>query len=412
MAAVTGSRYNSAVRVFPLLLAAVCLPALAAGQTTSGAAPADRAQLPHWLQDTFVDVHVGGVSYPFSRLQLETGSTVSSIRRPAPIVRVTLNGRHLSERVSLQLSYMRPVQYVRYDDLNGTTRDRTVWMHYAMLTLKALLPVGRRLSLYGEAGPALATRSGFNLDGEPVVRDMMAATAVLGVGLDLQLTPRWAVTAGATYLPGKRSVRQPRTVVASAGVRYSLRALTDERVRQVRDAGRMFPRTLAHVELTGGTGYSVNNFFSRKVPVFWGGNVKVDQGLAAHVERSVFHTRSVFSLGFGASLGAWKTRRDDQRFATLSVYPVLRFTVVRTRPFDLYLTYSMAGPTFISRVAMDGHQTGPRFTFQDFMGLGAFLGRDRRTHIGIKINHYSNGNLFPSNAGVKIPLTLVVGRTF
>jgi hypothetical protein len=29
--------------------------------------------------------------------------------------------------------------------------------------------------------------------------------------------------------------------------------------------------------------------------------------------------------------------------------------------------------------------------------------------VGVKINHYSNGNIFTQNAGVKIPLTFSVG---
>ena len=30
----------------------------------------------------------------------------------------------------------------------------------------------------------------------------------------------------------------------------------------------------------------------------------------------------------------------------------------------------------------------------------------------IRISHYSNGNLFPRNAGVTVPITVIVGRSF
>jgi hypothetical protein len=79
---------------------------------------------------------------------------------------------------------------------------------------------------------------------------------------------------------------------------------------------------------------------------------------------------------------------------------------------DVYFAYSLAGPTYISRTVLDGMDTGRHFTFQDFMGVGVFAGRRRHVTLGVKINHYSNGNVFTQNAGVKIPLTLSVGCTF
>ena len=77
-----------------------------------------------------------------------------------------------------------------------------------------------------------------------------------------------------------------------------------------------------------------------------------------------------------------------------------------------YFVYSLVGPTYISKTTLDGLDTGRHFTFQDFMGIGAFFGKARRFNAGIKINHYSNGNIFTQNAGVKIPLTFSLGYVF
>ena len=96
----------------------------------------------------------------------------------------------------------------------------------------------------------------------------------------------------------------------------------------------------------------------------------------------------------------------------MSAYPLLRFTFLRRRPADVYFAYSLAGPTYISRVFLDGLNTGRHFTFQDFMSLGVFAGRDRHLNVNVKINHFSNGNIFTQNAGVKIPLTFGVGYAF
>jgi len=86
--------------------------------------------------------------------------------------------------------------------------------------------------------------------------------------------------------------------------------------------------------------------------------------------------------------------------------------VVRTNPLEFYLSYSLAGPTLITRTIIDDEETGRRFTFQDFMNVGVFLGRTRRITAEVRITHYSNGNLFPQNPGVTIPLGFYLGSTF
>ena len=91
---------------------------------------------------------------------------------------------------------------------------------------------------------------------------------------------------------------------------------------------------------------------------------------------------------------------------------MFRFTLLRTKPFDFYLNYSLAGPTFISGLKSDDRNTGPHFTFQDNIGVGLFMGKERKLNTEVKIGHYSNGNLFTENDGVKIPLTINLGYTF
>ena len=63
-------------------------------------------------------------------------------------------------------------------------------------------------------------------------------------------------------------------------------------------------------------------------------------------------------------------------------------------------------------MVIDDRDAGHHFTFQDYMGAGVFFGTPRRFGVTLKINHYSNGNIFTQNAGVKIPLTFSVGYAF
>ena len=87
----------------------------------------------------------------------------------------------------------------------------------------------------------------------------------------------------------------------------------------------------------------------------------------------------------------------------------MRFTAIRSKGADIYLFYQVAGPTFLSKRYIDFMDTGRKFTFRDFMGGGAFLGKEKKLNAEINIGHFSNGNIYPENPGVKIPLSLNVG---
>ena len=122
----------------------------------------------------------------------------------------------------------------------------------------------------------------------------------------------------------------------------------------------------------------------------------------------MFHTKKGRS-SISAAASPWTTNANGV-FRTMSVYPPW-FFVARTEP-DFYACYSLAGPTAISPTLLDGRDTGAHFTFQDFMAVGAYLGKSRRLNAELGIKHYSNGNLFTTNASVKVPLTLTLGVTF
>jgi len=272
------------------------------------------------------------------------------------------------------------------------------------------MPLTRRTWIYGEAGIGITSRHGFSVGETPVVRDAHYASLVVGGGLEYQISETFDLTAGAIYSPSRGD--EPAATLASAGFRYTMRPLSEERVEANRRAGFAFPENLVQIEYSTGYGYGINDFVSRTVPVFWRGNVQVDRGLAVHYDRNVFHTRKIFALDLGTSVSWWRSRSQHDRFVTLSAYPLLRFTPIRRKQADVYFCYSLAGPTYISRHVIDARETGNHFTFQDFMGAGVLLGRTRSITVGVKINHYSNGNIFTQNAGLKIPVTITAGYAF
>ena len=387
----------------------VCCSTHASGQTSEDT----RTQYPALLQNSYVTISAGAVNQPFSQDQLQPGFRAGSIGVPRAAVRAVLFGHEFNSTLSVQASYMRPVNYVTYAGVNGVDAGRHhVRVNFGGVTLKVRRPVGGRISVYGEGGLGFTSRTGFNIGDRAVVADAHYASMLVGTGLDYRLTPTWDLTGGLTYSPGRTSVTQPHTLFSSGGFRYTMRPIPAEQVAANSRSGYVFPRQVMQLEYSSGSGYAVNDFVSKKVPIFWGGHAKVDFGVAPHYERNVFHTRKVFALDVGASAGFYKTRQNNDRFYTLSLYPLFRFTFIRMRPADIYFAYSLAGPTYISKTMLDDLNTCRHFTFQDFMGLGVFAGKNRNLNVGVKINHYSNGNIFTQNAGVKIPLTFSLGYAF
>ena len=272
------------------------------------------------------------------------------------------------------------------------------------------MPLSARVSAYGEAGGGVTSRSGFEIDGTTALESAHYAAGLLGAGLAYHATPKADILFGATYSPGRKSLSQPSTRLYTSG--YSIphaAAARRRRSRTNRRAGFAFPRSVVRLGYTTNLlSYGVNNFFSRKVPIFWGGNVETRRGFTLDYQRNVFHTRKVFAFDVGASASYWKSNGNREIFRTLSVYPLFRFFLARTEPADLFFGYSLAGPTFISRATIDARDTGERFTFQDFIGIGAFFGKARRMNAELGIKHYSNGNIFTANRSEKVPMTFSI----
>ena len=392
------------------------IPSLASAQDgpkTSEELADTRTQYPLLLRNSYFSINLGYLDYAFTAQQLEPGFTAEAIDIPRLAVRAVLIGHQFTSYFAVQAHYARPVQYVSYHNVNGEIAGHHVWMHFGGITAKSQVALNRRISAYGEAGIGLTSRSGFEFGTEPVVRDAHFANLLLGGGIEYHVNRNWDLLGSTLYSQGKSEQNQPGTLFTSGGFRYTMRELPSAVVEENRRGGYIFPEHMVQVSYTSDTlGYGWNTLVSRKIPIFWGGNVRVARGFAVHYEQNVFHTKKIFGFDVGGSAGFWRSRENADWFQTLSIYPLFRFTFLRTRPADVYFSYSLAGPTYISKSVLDGLATGNAFTFQDFMGFGVFLGPRRQFNVGVKINHFSNGNIQTENAGVKIPYTFNLGYTF
>jgi opacity protein-like surface antigen len=372
-----------------------------------------RTQYPAFLTNSYFTIDVGSIGYLFSGRQLEPGFQVESVDVPRLAVRADLFGHHITKHVSAQVTYMRPVRFVAYHNVNGDAATRQISTAYAGVTVVWDVPVNARISAYGEGGLGVTSRSGFEINGVTALQSAHYAAGLLGAGLAYHATPNTDVILGATYSPGRQSFTQPSARLFTTGIRYHTRPLSAATVEDNRRAGFVFPANIVRLAYTTNLlTYGVNTFFTRRVPIFWGGNVEARRGFTLDYERNLFHTKKRFAFDLGASASYWNSNGNREIFRTLSAYPLFRLFLARTRPADLYFSYSLAGPTYVSRAVIDGRETGERFTFQDFMGVGAFFGKTRRMNAEIGIKHYSNGNIFTRNASIKIPLTLTLGLAF
>ena len=395
------------IRLLYILSLFILLHTVAIGQR-------NRTQFSDFLSHTYFGLDIGYINYPFSNHQLKEGFTSESIKVPHTALRVTLLGYRFNKYLSAEINYMRPVSWVRYEDINGAPWNLPVFMNLATIVLKPSLPIGRDFSLNGEAGLALVTRRGIEIDQNKLIEDATYASVSFGGGIAYHLNEKWDLLAHASYSPSNSAEKQPATSFYSAGFKYHLKKLPEETVKRNSESGYVFPHQLLQLGYsTNESGYGVNKFFSKKpLPIFWGGHAQVRRGVTLNYQRNIFHTRKVFSLEWGASVAYWKSNENGDEFYTASLYPLLRFTVIRTKPLDIYFNYSVAGPSYISKTTIDEVETGKKFTFQDFMGMGVYAGKNRRMNAEFKIAHYSNGNLFPQNDGVMIPLTISLGWTF
>ncbi|MEO7924318.1 MAG: acyloxyacyl hydrolase [Chitinophagaceae bacterium] len=369
-----------------------------------------RIQYPWGLKNSYFGINMGYINYPFSAAQLEPGFTVQSVRIPHIAPRLILYGHRFNKYLSAQISYMRPVDWVGYKNVNGDQLEHTVWMNVAGLTFVGHLPIHKKVSLFAEGGLGIITRKGFEISNVAAVKSAVYATGLFGGGIQYHLNRKWELQLSSAWSPAHIKVKQPQTVFYSAGFNYHLRELSAERVERNIKAGYYFPKHFIQVSyITNAFQYGVNDLFSKTLPLFWGGAAHVRQGFSVNYQRNIFHARKVFALDWGVGMGYWQSRKNKENFFTLSVFPVLRFMALRSKSADFFFEYSVAGPSFISRNIIDNEKTGRQFTFQDFMGIGIFTGKKKNINAGIRIAHFSNGNIFEHNDGVKVPLGFSLG---
>jgi len=417
------NKFNHLLVICGLCASFLLIPTIVSAQQSykyhiSGDKTDSRAQLPGFLRKSYFDITVGSINYPFSADQLKPGYQLNSVEIKHTAVRLVLFGYNLNDYLAAQVTYMRPVLWVNYrytnnTDISNTTQSRTVWMNVGGLTIKPKIPISENLTISGEAGLGIITRNGFeDNQGNTVVTDANYATILLGGGLVYNVNKKFGIAVAANYSPASKKHNQPYTSYIGTGIHYRFCPIKKEDLHRVALNGRIYPRQWLQLGyITNFAGYGVNNF-TAGLNLFWGGNSEIHRGIVLSYLRNLFHSPKIFALDWGTNASFLQTNRSKDNFLAISLFPVFRLNILYTKPLDAYFSYIVAGPTYISKTILDGEDTGKNFTFYDAMALGGVFGKDRRYNAELRIAHYSNGNIFPANGGVKIPLTFNIGYTF
>lgn len=379
-------------------------------------------QFSPFLSRAYYNFNFGLVRYPFSNKNLKMGTTSGGVNKNGFSGRF-LFGYKFKEDLAIQFGVMRPATWFEFKDINGQKFEKSVWINLWSLSIKKNFNINDRLAFYTEAGIGNLNRVGVRIGGEVIYPDAHYASLVTGAGFKYSLNKNWDLMINGMYLPESKKHDQPHILQSSLGLLYNLRQIPKEEAEGYANNSKyFFPKRFIQIGYANsGIGFFTNRFLSMNakignteslgLPVFWLGDSKAAHTLSLTYQQTAFHTEKLFSLDWGVSVTGFQTEATKTNVFAFSIFPVLRFYVLRKKAMDLYINYSVIGPTFLTKKNIDNLETGPKLTYQDFMGLGMFVGKKRNLNFELRIMHYSNGNIFSKNSGVAIPVVFTVGKT-
>jgi hypothetical protein len=381
-----------------------------------------KTQPSNFLSKSYYSINFGGILYPFSNNNLIEGYETNTFSKNYFSGRLLL-GYKISPDLAIQFGTLRPASWFKYDDVNGIGYERSVWINAWSLSLKKNIQLHKKVSVFGEAGIANVTRIGFSINDKIIYSDAHFASLIYGVGLNYTLNKKWRLNLNGTFLPKSIKENQPSISQITFGFEYHINKLKESQIEKHENNGHFFPKNTIQVSYgTSKIGFGANRFFGMSlkvgkfesfgIPVFWVGEVKAAHSFSLTYQRLAFRTEKIFSLDWGISITAFQTEATKENVLAFSIFPTMRFYLMRRKDFDMYTNYSLIGPTILTTGNLDNLNTGPKTTYQDTMGLGVFFGKKRSFNAELRIMHYSNGNIFPQNSGVAIPIQFTFGKTF
>lgn len=381
-----------------------------------------KTQYSNFLSKSYYAINFGGIFYPFTNDNLIDNYKTDSYSKNYFSGRFLL-GHKITPNLGVQFGVMRPADWFKYDNINNIGYFRSVWINVWSLSLKKSFTINDKFSFFAEAGIANVTRNGFSINDVIVYPDAHFASFLYGFGLNYKLNEKWKLAVNSTFLPKSSKHNQPAISQVAVGFEYHLQQIPEKIAIERANNRHFFPDNIFQVSYgTSEIGFGVNRFFAMSlkignfesfgVPVFWVGESRAAHSFSVTYQKLAYRSEKIFSLDWGVSVTAFQSEAEKENVFAFSIFPTMRFYLLRKPRFDMYTFYSLIGPTYLTKNDIDGLGTGPKITYQDTMGLGFFFGEARKYNFEMRIMHYSNGNIFNKNSGVAIPLQFTFGKTF
>jgi|SRR3990167_904650 len=370
-----------------------------------------RAQLPKDLDQTYVGASVGYTDIPYSNLDLINGFQANNFNNPDVGLGVFV-GHFFNRYFATQVSLMRPIEWAYANGVTASDDWHSIWVSVFGITMRPTLPLTDHLSLYALAGLGIVSRHGFSIGNTSAIPSTDLITLMTGGGVTYAINSNWHLDFGLQDAIGREGNQQPNILYAFGGFYYLLEPV---KIKSHYKHDYIFHKNLIQAGSFSTNVFNpdINKYFTiGYLPVFWTGDIQAQNGEWLMYNRNIFHTHKIFSLDIGTSIADYDSALNNTSFQTISVFPEIRLWFYRGPLVDWYFNYAVAGPTYITRKTIDNINSGGNFTFQDLMGVGFFLGKNKNLNLDFKIAHYSNGNLLPTNPGIQIPLVVSVGYAF
>lgn len=372
--------------------------------------PDAREKLPNIFNQTYLGGNIGHTNIPFSNANLINGFRAENFTNPDIGLSLFI-GHFFNRYLAGQINLMRPIKWVYANNVTPKKRH-SIWISLFGITLRPTLPITPRWSLYGLEGVGIVSRHGFSVNYVTAIPSVDLMTGLFGGGVTYAINSHWHWDTGVQVALARPAKQQPAILYAFSGFYYLFEPLHLPRYYTTH---YIFHKNTLKMGAFSTSIFDpgINKYFTvHYLPIFWSGDIHARQGVWLIYERNIFHTHKRFSFNIGTSSAFYCSAIQRTTFQTISVFPDLRFWFYRSNKIDGYFDYSIAGPTYITHRVIDHFDSGGHFTFQDLMGVGFFCGKRKNMNVDFKIGHYSNGNLFPNNPGIQVPLVISAGYAF
>ncbi|MEX0333368.1 acyloxyacyl hydrolase [Vibrio tubiashii] len=117
-----------------------------------------------------------------------------------------------------------------------------------------------------------------------------------------------------------------------------------------------------------------------------------------------------FRMGVGYSYLTTNIEQNS-KLHVVTVLPSIRYNFEPNENFQTYIGVA-AGPSLMSGNQLGYQEQGSHFLFNDYITIGAYLGKNKDWEVSWSWRHLSNADMFLPNPGIDVPFSFSLGKRF